>query len=127
MILKLASIAAGGALGALFRYGLSSGIHLLLGRGFPYGTLVVNVVGSFLIGVLYGFVVERRELPEVWQSFLIVGLLGAFTTFSTFSLETLALIENQAIFKGVLNILLSLGLCIGTCWLGLFVMRQINL
>ena len=78
-------IAAGGALGALFRFWVSTGIHALLGRGFPWGTLTVNVLGSFLMGLLYIFVLERMEMSAEWRAALMIGLLGAFTTFSTSS------------------------------------------
>lgn len=119
-MLNFISIAAGGALGALLRYAFANGAQHLLGKGFPYGTLVVNVIGSFLIGAIYAALIERAALPEEWRSFLIVGLLGAFTTFSTFSFETVALIGQGALIKAALNVLLSVGLCVGLCWLGLW-------
>ena len=80
-------IAVGGAAGALLRYWMSSGIYVLLGRGFPYGTLTVNIVGSTLMGLLYVFLIERMDVNMEWRAGLIIGLLGAFTTFSTFAYE----------------------------------------
>jgi len=83
-VTQLAFIAAGGAAGALMRYWMSSGIYALFGRGFPYGTLTVNVVGSLLMGFCYVFMIERMDVSVEWRAALMIGLLGAFTTFSTF-------------------------------------------
>ena len=118
-MLNVIAIAIGGALGALLRYGFASGAQHWLGKGFPYGTLIVNIIGSFLIGAVYAALIERAALSEAWRSFLIIGLLGAFTTFSTFSFETVSLIQSGALIKAALNVLLSVGLCIGLCWLGM--------
>lgn len=118
-MLNLIAIAAGGALGALLRHGLAYSAQHWLGKGFPYGTLAVNIIGSFLIGAVYAALIERAALSEAWRSFLIIGLLGAFTTFSTFSFETVSLIQSGALIKAALNLLLSVGLCVGLCWLGI--------
>ena len=122
---QLAFIAAGGATGALMRYWLSNGIYALLGRGFPYGTLTVNVVGSLFMGFLYVFMIERMDVGVEWRAALMIGLLGAFTTFSTFSIETLNLLESGEQLKAAMNILLSVTLCILGCWLGMIVGRNI--
>ena len=118
-------IAGGGALGALLRYWMSSGVHALLGRDFPYGTLSVNVLGSFIMGFLYVMLIERMDLGVEWRAALMIGLLGAFTTFSTFSLETLNLIEAGEQYRALANILLSVSLCIVLCWLGMILGRQL--
>ncbi len=123
-MMHLISIAAGGALGALLRVGFSSGAHYLLGKDFPYGTMLVNVIGSFFIGMVYIFMLERSALTEDWRAFLVPGLLGALTTFSTFSFETIQLMESGEMLKAGLNILLSIGLCLGACWLAMVVARQ---
>lgn len=86
-------IAAGGALGALARYGLSGWVQARAGGFFPWGTLVVNVLGSFLLGFLFRYL-EATALPAEWRQAATIGLLGAFTTFSTFSLETVALAQD---------------------------------
>lgn len=86
-------IALGGASGAVSRYLLANWIHSLWEGKFPVGTLVVNVLGSFVIGILYVLIVERQLVHADWRGVLMVGFLGAFTTFSTFSLETIALFE----------------------------------
>lgn len=119
------AIAAGGAGGALLRYWVSTGVYLMLGRGFPYGTLAVNVLGSLLMGVLYILFLERMTVaPEVRAS-VLVGLLGAFTTFSTFSIETLNLVEQAAYLKAGLNVLLSVLACLIAVWLGVVIARQL--
>ena len=124
MMAKLAAIAIGGAAGSVLRYGVSQGIHTLVGRGFPWGTLVVNSLGSLLIGFLFVYLVERSAVSEVLRAALFIGLLGGFTTFSTFSLETLVLIEEASYFKAVVNIFISVVLCLGGAWLGMTLARQ---
>ena len=124
-MVQILYIAGGGAAGALLRYWVSNGIHNLFGRGFPYGTLVVNVIGSVLIGFLYIILLERLEHSVQLRAGLMVGLLGAFTTFSTFSLETLSLIQGGDHIKASLNIIFSVVLCLGGCWLGMVLGRQI--
>ena len=124
-MVQIAAIAAGGATGALLRFWMSNGVYALLGRGFPYGTLVVNVFGSFVMGLLYVFMLERMEVNAEWRAALMIGLLGAFTTFSTFSIETMNLVEAGEIGKAGLNMILSVCLCVVGCWLGMILGRQI--
>lgn len=124
-MLQIIAIAVGGAIGSLLRYGMSNSVHHLLGRDFPYGTLSVNVLGSLLMGFLYIVLLERATLGAEWRALLLIGLLGAFTTFSTFSLETLNLVESGALLKAGLNILLSVLLCLAAAWLGMLGGRQL--
>ncbi|TDJ61494.1 MAG: fluoride efflux transporter CrcB [Proteobacteria bacterium] len=116
-------IAIGGAIGAMARYAVSLGMHALAGHSFPYGTLVVNVGGSFAIGVVYVFIVESAPHLGHYRAPLMVGLLGAFTTFSAFSLETMELMEAGATIKAGINVALNIILCVGGCWGGLAVGR----
>ncbi len=118
-------IAFGGAIGAVMRYAVSNGMHAILGRGFPYGTMTVNVLGSLLIGLLYILLIERLGQSEEWRAVLIIGFLGAFTTFSTFSIESINLIESGEISKAMINILLSVAMCLVAAWAGVIIGRQI--
>ena len=122
---QLLAVAAGGALGALLRYGVSLGVHGLLGRGFPYGTLTVNVTGSLAMGVLYVLLLERSALAPEWRMALLVGLLGAFTTFSSFAIETLLLVEEGAHFRALANVVASVVTCLVACWAGLWIGRSL--
>jgi CrcB protein len=118
-------IAAGGAVGAVLRFAVSNSIYRLVGRDFPYGTLTVNVLGSLLMGLLFILLVERQVASAEWRAALLVGLLGAFTTFSTFSLETMALLEDGELSRALLNIVVSVLLCLAATWLGMGIGRQI--
>lgn len=124
--MQLLAIAVGGALGAMARFGVSHGVHSLLGRGFPYGTLTVNVMGSFCIGILFVLLTERLELGPQWRAFLMVGFLGAFTTFSTFSLETVELLQAGAAIKAFVSVISNVILCIVAAWLGLLLGRIVT-
>ena len=121
----LVLIAIGGAFGAVFRYGASLGVYSLLGRGFPYGTLFVNVTGSLLMGLLSVLFLERYNIVPEWRAAILVGLLGSFTTFSTFSMETLALLEQGDISRASLNIVLSVVVCLLAVWAGVIIGRQL--
>ena len=122
---QILAIAGGGALGAVLRFGMSNAVYRMLGRDFPYGTLAVNVLGSLLMGFLYVVLLERLVISAEWRAALLIGLLGAFTTFSTFSFETVALFESGEPVKAITNIALSVFLCLAATWLGLSLGRQL--
>jgi CrcB protein len=125
---QLIAVALGGAFGAVVRFLVSTGLYQWLGRGFPYGTLVVNVVGSFLIGLLTeAFFLQRVTLVFDYRAAILVGFIGAFTTFSTFSLETLYLIEQGSLTKAGLNIVVSVLGCLLAVWIGLLFGRSLFL
>ncbi|MDX1346580.1 MAG: fluoride efflux transporter CrcB [Sedimenticolaceae bacterium] len=121
---QLLLIGLGGALGAISRYGLSSLVYGITGREFPWGTLVVNVVGSFFIGLLSVWLIERIASTDL-RALLIVGFLGALTTFSTFSIETLALLEEGALTRAFANVLTSVIVCVAAAWAGVLIARSI--
>ena len=122
---ELVAIAAGGSLGAVMRYAMSNVVYSWLGRGFPYGTLSVNVIGSFLIGIAFVLLTEKLTLGSEVRAFILIGFLGAFTTFSTFSLETLTLLQQGSLVKAVANILLSVLLCLIATWGGMVLAKAI--
>lgn len=125
MNLSLVAIALGGAAGALTRFWVSNGLYGWLGRDFPHGTLFINVSGSFLMGLLSVLMVQRFALAAEYRAAALVGFLGAYTTFSTFSLETLALFEEGSLLKAVLNVLLSIILCLAAVWVGTVLARRL--
>jgi CrcB protein len=106
------AVLIGGGLGSLGRYALQGVVHRWAGAGFPYGTLTVNVLGSFLIGLLAIILDERFLATPVLRVFLLVGILGGFTTFSSFSYETAMMFRNGEILLPVLNIAGSVVLCL---------------
>ena len=112
-------------MGALFRFWVSTGVHQVLSRDFPYGTLVVNVLGSLLMGFLYVMFLERMTVSPELRAGVLIGLLGAFTTYSTFSIETINLIEQADYMKAVANMLTSVIACVLACGFGLLLGRQI--
>lgn len=123
---QLIAIAVGGACGSVLRFLVSTGIYQWLGRGFPYGTLSVNVIGSFLIGLLAeALILQRITFTLEYRAAILVGVLGGFTTFSSFSLETVYLIEQGALTKAALNISISIVACLLAVWIGLLFGRYL--
>lgn len=123
---QLIVIALGGACGSVVRFLVSTGVYQWLGRGFPYGTLSVNVIGSFLIGFLAeALILQKVAFALEYRAAILVGFLGGFTTFSSFSLETIYLIEQGALSKAALNIALSIMACLLAVWLGLLAGRSL--
>jgi CrcB protein len=117
-------IASGGAIGACLRFFLTQQSIKLLGKGFPFGTLAVNVIGSFALGCLYMWIEqEQREISDNVRLFVGVGLLGALTTFSTFSYDTLLLFQQSEYIKALLNLFLNLGLCMFGVWLAVLLVK----
>ena len=119
------AIAAGGALGAVARHYVSFAVGTWTGHGFPWGTLTVNVLGSFILGVL------AQTMAQVWtptqelRAFLTVGMLGAFTTFSTFSLDTMLLVQRGPLVPVAAYVAGSVALSIAALVLGLRLMRWV--
>ncbi|MDF2155802.1 fluoride efflux transporter CrcB [Vibrio sp. CAU 1672] len=120
----LGFIALGGAVGACSRYLVSEFCIVLFGRGFPYGTLTVNVVGSFIMGVLIAAFETELLASMPWRQVIGLGFLGALTTFSTFSMDNVLLIQQGAFFKMGLNVLLNVTLSISAAWLGFYLLMR---
>jgi CrcB protein len=122
---QVAAIAAGGAIGAVLRFWVSSGVYHLLGRSFPFGTLAVNLIGSLAMGLLFVLLTERLALGAEWRAAILIGLLGSFTTFSTFSMETFNLIEQASYLKALLNVAVSVVACVAAAWGGVIIGRML--
>lgn len=123
---RILLIGLGGGVGSILRYLLSVSVYKLLRPNFPYGTLTVNALGSFLIGFLFVFLLDRfGGRTDQLRSLLIIGFLGGFTTFSSFSIETINLLENGEIYYGCLNIIISLFLCLSLTWGGIMLGRLV--
>lgn len=119
-----ALVALGGAFGASFRFFISQIILNWLGKGFPFATLIVNISGSFIMGFLYGLIEQGTIEVALSRTLIGIGFLGAFTTFSTFSLDTVLLIQQGEIIKAIANVLLNVVLCVGAAAIGIFLVTN---
>jgi CrcB protein len=119
------AIALFGALGCLSRYYLSTWVYGLLGRGFPYGTFVVNILGAFIIGLLMEFGLRSALIPPTIRLGMTIGFLGGLTTFSTFSYETFRLLEEGEFLIASANVLLSVLVCLMFTWIGIITARYL--
>ena len=106
------AVALGGALGSMARYALSTWVFQVSSHKFPYATLTVNVLGSFVMGILFVVIIEKAALPQEMRSLLMIGFIGAFTTFSTFSLDALGLWQNGHVFMALIYTLATVILCL---------------
>jgi len=118
-------IAGFGALGCLSRHLISGWFYALLGRDFPYGTLAVNVLGAFLIGLIMEFGLRSAALSVDLRSGLVMGFLGGFTTFSSFSYETFRLLEDGGFLMAATNVLVSVLVCLFFTWAGIQTARAL--
>jgi fluoride exporter len=114
----------GGGIGAMLRHGFNIAFARLLGTAFPYATLFENVSGSVVMGLLVAFFAFRSGIPQHWQLFLTTGILGGYTTFSTFSLDAALLYERGELGLAALYVLLSVALSIGGLFAGLALVRN---
>ncbi|XYI02004.1 fluoride efflux transporter CrcB [Sorangium sp. So ce1128] len=118
-------IGLGGAAGTLARYGLSTWCQQRFGAGFPYGTLAVNVIGSFLLGVILQVAATTELLSPTLRLALSTGVMGGFTTYSSFNYETIKLFEDGAWWVGALNVLVTVAGCMIAGVLGIVVARRL--
>lgn len=118
-------VAIGGACGAVFRSILSALPARLTDTPFPFGTLLVNLLGCFLMGFLWAYL-DQKDLPDFYQPLLTTGFLGALTTFSTFSLDNFKLMEQGAFFALFLNLMVSCGVGLCAVWLGVQIARTLS-
>lgn len=118
------SIAAGGALGAVLRVWMMTGVSALAQTRFPLGTMTVNIIGSLAMGVCFVLIAERASIAPEWRSLLVAGFLGAFTTFSAFSLDALMLIERGELAQAAAYTLGSVLLCLLAVWTGMTLTRM---
>lgn len=119
------AIALGGALGSVLRFAAVGYLTPLLNYRFPLGTFVVNIVGSFLIGVAYVLLVEKTTLPVEWRLFFITGILGGFTTFSAFSLEILQLWQEGHVLNALVYASISVVLGLLMAFVGMSLTQKI--
>lgn len=117
---QIAIIAIAGAFGAVCRFAL---VNAIGGRSFPWGTLSVNVIGSCLMGIAYTYIVERNMLPPEMKPLFMTGFLGAFTTFSAFSLESWELLDRGEPLLALGYIVASVIFCIVALFVGVFIAR----
>jgi len=120
--------ALGGAFGSVARVIVSTGVARWTGENFPFGTVVVNVTGAFVMGLLAGYGQTepgRLILSEPTRTFLMIGVLGGYTTFSSFSLQTFILIEQGNLLGASLNVLLSVVICLAGVWAGFALIRAL--
>jgi fluoride exporter len=122
---RLLLICLGGALGTGARYLIGGLAARWLGSEFPYGTLFINVLGSFLIGFVQQVGLTTLAIPETTRLVLTIGVMGGFTTYSSFSYETISLIENGSWLGAAANVVLTTGVCLVVCVLGLALGRVV--
>jgi CrcB protein len=123
--MEFLAIALGGALGAVARFAISQRIGSVLGGGFPYGTLAVNILGSFIMGVCAVLIIEHLKMPGYWREFIMVGFLGALTTFSTFSLDGLNLLHNGQVSTAIMYFIISVMGSVLACIAGWYLTKII--
>ena len=114
----------GGGVGAAIRHGMNIGVARVLGTAFPYGTLIINITGSFVMGLIAGYFALKGDASQHWRLFLTTGILGGYTTFSAFSLDTALLYERGEIGLSALYVATSVAVSIAGLFAGLAIVRS---
>lgn len=123
MALNILFVALGGAIGSILRYLTATYSSKFFGTGFPYGTLIVNVAGAFIVMFFMTLYIEKFSMDPIWRLFIVVGFLGGLTTFSSFSYETITFFQTGEYWKGLINILLNNVLTVVAGIAGLYLAR----
>ena len=123
-LLKYFMVGVGGCLGSILRFWLGSYIGGRLGSRFPYGTFVINVTGSFLIGLVLTILAERTQWSPIWRYLIPIGFIGGYTTFSTFEYETLRLVQDGQMMTAMLNVVMSVIVGFAGVWAGMVAGRS---
>jgi len=116
----------GGGIGAALRHGVNIGVARWLGTDFPFGTLMVNVTGSFLMGLITGYLAFKGEASQAWRLFLTTGVMGGYTTFSAFSLDAVLLWERHAYGLAITYVVTSVGFSLLGFFCALWLVRQLG-
>jgi fluoride exporter len=124
-VLMYLAIGVGGTLGCWARYVMTNLVQAVYGREFPYATLSINLLGAFLMGFLFIETLERLTISPILRTGILTGVLGGYTTFSTFEMETLLLVEQGEAWKAVLYIVLSVGLGFLSAFGGAYIARNL--
>jgi CrcB protein len=119
------AIAAGGATGAVLRHFCNSAVMGFIGGGFPWGIMAINILGSLVMGLLTGLFAHFYDPGQTAKAFLTVGLLGGFTTFSSFSLDAVLLVERGAMLEAAAYVAVSVGVSLAALFGGLLLMRAV--
>jgi CrcB protein len=125
-VLRYIAVAVGGAVGAVARFWLGSLVAQMFPSRFPYGTLIINVSGSFIIGFFLTLAMEKGEISPIWRLGVATGFVGAYTTFSAFEFESFKMMESGDGIAGVLNVLVSLMLGFLAVWAGIALARKLD-
>lgn len=125
-MLKYLMVGIGGGLGSILRFWLGSYIGTRMGTRFPYGTFVINITGSFLIGVVFAFLTARTQWSPNWRYLIPIGFIGGYTTFSSFEYETLQTIRDGQIGLGLLYVAASVAVGFAAVWGGMMAGRAIQ-
>ncbi len=115
----------GGGIGAAARHGINMSAARLVGTGFPYGTMLINIIGSLAMGLIAEYFALKGHLPQHWRLFLTTGILGGFTTFSAFSLEAALLYERGQVAGAAIYVVASVALSIAGLFAGLAIVRAL--